>query len=108
MSTDFTGKRTYVTVAAPREVDIATSNSLRSDIERGISSNGWVIVDLTPVEFIDSTGLSALLACHHLAEQYGGRLVLVGPNERTQKLLHITQLDSLLQIYPSTEAIPEL
>ena len=35
-------------------MDIATSNSLRSDIERGISSNGWVIVDLTPVEFIEN------------------------------------------------------
>ena len=106
MSIESTGKGQYTVVDAPSEVDIASSNTLRSDIERAISTNPWVIVDLTRVEFIDSTGLSALLACHNLATQYGGKLVLVGPSERTQKLLHITQLDAVLEIYPTAESVP--
>lgn len=95
-------------MVAPAEVDIASSNTLRADIERELSSNPWVIVDLSQVEFIDSTGLSALLSCHHLADQYGGNLVVVGPSDRTRRLLGITQLDSMLEIYPTAEDVPLL
>lgn len=106
MSLESNGRPAYTTVVAPTEVDIASSNTLRADIEEAIKGSGWVIVDLSAVEFIDSTGLSALLAGHQMAEQYGGNLVVVAPNERTSKLLHITQLDALLQTYPTIEDVP--
>jgi len=107
MSTESPRKRAYTTVVAPPEVDIASSNSLRTEIESAIAGNAWVIVDLSGLEFIDSTGLGTLLSCHHRADQYGGNLVLVGPNERTRKLLRITQLDAMLEIYPSAEDVPQ-
>jgi len=106
MTIDEAGKREYTVVVAPAEVDIASSNALRDDLERAMQVNPWVIVDLSSVVFIDSTGLGAILSAHHLAEQYGGTLVVVGPDERTKKLLTITQLDRVLDIYPTVEDVP--
>jgi anti-sigma B factor antagonist len=107
MTLDSTGKRAYTTVVASKEVDIASSNTLRTDLEQAIKANACVAVDLSHVGFIDSTGLSALLASHNLAEQYGGSLVVLGPDERTLKLLRITQLDQVLHIYATLDDIPE-
>lgn len=107
MTLDSTGKHVYTTVVAPAEVDIASSNTLREDIEEAVRATGWVIVDLSVVEFIDSTGLSALLAGHQLAEQYGGKLAVVAPNERTSRLFEITQLDQLLEVYPTVDEVPD-
>ena len=106
MTLDSTAKRTYVTVTAPAEVDMASSNTLRDEIEFAIKANPWVIVDLSPVEFIDSTGLSALVVSRTLAEHYGGHLALVGPGDRTLRMLHLTQLDKVFDIYPTPESVP--
>jgi anti-sigma B factor antagonist len=97
---------TYATVVAPAELDMATSPAFRDEIERAIREHSWVIVDLSRVEFIDSTGLTALLWGRKGALAHHGRLVLVGPNERTKKILGITQLDRVFEIYPSTDLVP--
>ncbi|MEO3809226.1 STAS domain-containing protein [Sphaerisporangium sp. B11E5] len=62
-----------------------------------------VIIDVSGVDFCDSSGVAALLACHrHLARQ-GGELVLVGADGRVARLLEITNLVQLFRLYPTLE-----
>ena len=63
-----------------------------------------VIVDLTSVTFLDSTGLGTLVAARNRAEEAGGQLPIIGSGERVLKLFRITGLDEVFEIYPSIEA----
>ncbi|MFN8276645.1 MAG: STAS domain-containing protein [Chitinophagales bacterium] len=60
-----------------------------------------IILDLSPVQFVDSSGLSALLVGNRLSKEGGGTFVLTGLNTHIQKLIKISQLESILNIVPS-------
>ncbi|MFN8310585.1 MAG: STAS domain-containing protein [Chitinophagales bacterium] len=60
-----------------------------------------IILDLSPVQFVDSSGLSALLVGNRLSKEGGGTFVLTGLNAHIQKLIKISQLESILNIVPS-------
>jgi anti-sigma B factor antagonist len=60
-----------------------------------------VILDLSPVQFVDSSGLSALLVGNRLSKESGGTFVLTNLNTHIQKLIKISQLESILNIVPT-------
>jgi anti-sigma B factor antagonist len=60
-----------------------------------------IILDLSPVQFVDSSGLSALLVGNRLSKEAGGIFVLTGLNTHIQKLIKISQLESILNIVPT-------
>ena len=60
-----------------------------------------LIFDLSPVKYVDSSGLSALLLANRASKQVGGLLVLVGLNEHVSKLIHISKLDEVFEILPT-------
>ena len=61
-----------------------------------ISAN--IICDLSDVNFIDSSGLSALLIGHRLCKESNGTFVLTGCGDSTVKLIKISQLDTILNV----------
>lgn len=58
-----------------------------------------LIVDLTAVEFCDSSGLSALLIADRQMRQHGGVVKLVGVHKKVLTLLKISQLDKVFPIF---------
>ena len=89
------------------EHDISTTPSLRDELARGSS----VVVDLTGVEFMDSTVLQGILYGRDFAEQESEhRLVLVVPEGgAARRLLSLTNLDRLIATYPTcAEAVAAL
>ena len=63
-----------------------------------------VIVDLSGVTFIDSSGLGLLLKAFKQCKEEGGGLVVVRPSEAVRDLLRVSKLDRLL---PSAESAEE-
>lgn len=64
-----------------------------------------IIIDLSDVKYIDSSGLSALLVANRSCKNVNGSFVLTGLNENVNKLIKISQLDTILTITPTfTEA----
>ena len=57
-----------------------------------------LIVDLTDVQFCDSSGLSALLIAEHTMREHGGELHLVNVHKKVMDLIKISQLDRVLSI----------
>lgn len=64
----------------------------------------WVI-DLSDVEFIDSSGLFALVNGLNLANASGARLVLCSLRPSAQLIFEITQLDRAFDIFESYDAL---
>ena len=63
-----------------------------------------VVIDLSGVEFIDSTGLSVLLNGLRRVTRAGGRMALVISNPTVLRLFEVTRLDSTFDIQPTREA----
>ena len=95
--------RTHV-IAVGGEIHVSTagefSRLLNEAIERGKTR---VVLDLTRVEFIDSTGLSVLLNGLRRVTRRGGRMALVCTNPTVLRLFVITRLDSTFTIVGSRD-----
>lgn len=80
-------------VAASGELDIYSAPEL-SDVIDGYIDAGVkeVVLDLSGIEFLDSTGLSAFLAAHQRLESEGGKLVLEGPGAVITRMFDLTGL----------------
>jgi anti-sigma B factor antagonist len=95
--------KTHV-VSLRGEIDALTAPRLGSRLF-GLADEGkrGIVVDLSEVTFMDSTGIGVLLnALRHLTLRRG-RLVLVCPTERVLRPFQITGLDDHLTIFDSRE-----
>jgi anti-sigma B factor antagonist len=86
--------RTPTGLRVDGELDLATAPVLAALPDGG----GDVVVDVSRIRFVDSTGLSVLVQAHHAARSAGRRLVLVAPSLRVRRLLQITGLDDVMTI----------
>ena len=65
-----------------------------------------IIIDLKATRYCDSSGLSALLVANRLSKSVGGTMVVCGLQEPVQKLVQISQLESVISITPTlSEAV---
>jgi anti-sigma B factor antagonist len=59
-----------------------------------------ILVDLTRVNYIDSSGLALFIECLQRIATYGGTLGLFGLQPAVRHIFEIARLDQVLQIYP--------
>ena len=62
-----------------------------------------IILDLSDVNFVDSSGLSAILIGNRLCKNVSGTFAVAHLNDYVSKLIKISQLDSILNILPTVE-----
>ena len=63
-----------------------------------------LIVDLTDVEYIDSSGLSAILTANRVFKANGGTLVVTGAQQpAVKKLIEISRLETVINIVPTVK-----
>ena len=91
------GDHTVVSVLG--EIDLYTAPRLQSELMSALgSSPARLIVDMSGVDFCDSTGINVLLAAHRHAREHGGELQLAGPGSATRKVLQVTGLESVFTV----------
>lgn len=59
-----------------------------------------IVIDMSESRYCDSSGLSALLVANRLCKNANGIFILTGLQEPVQKLIHISQLHTVLVITP--------
>jgi anti-sigma B factor antagonist len=92
----------HAVVAATGEVDLFTAPILDSELTQVVSDGAAsVVVDLSGVEFLDSTGLSVIVKALKRIREAGGSLSVVVASERVAKVFRITGLDQILPVHPS-------
>lgn len=104
------GAPSVVTVSG--EVDVHSAPQLRDGLisvlaggdNTASAAANAVVVDLTGVSFLDSTGLGALVAARTLAGERGVALRLACTSQRIVKLFTITGLDGVFEIHDSLAA----
>jgi anti-sigma B factor antagonist len=68
---------------------------------------GTLIVDLTDVEFCDSSGLSALLIADRKMKEHGGKVKLVHVHKKVASLIKISMLDRVFDMEETTARTPK-
>jgi anti-sigma B factor antagonist len=98
-----TGEGTEL-VTVRGEIHVSTAQEFARRLEEAIGRGAPALVlDLTGVEFIDSTGLSVLLNGQRSVTLRGGRLALAVSNPTVLRLFEITRLDSTFDLRPTRE-----
>jgi anti-anti-sigma factor len=86
-------------------IDAVTAADLKTSLKQAaLGGSKQVIVDLGAVDFIDSSGLSALISGLKALRQNGGGLSLSGPNPQAMTALRLTMLDRVFAVFPSLDA----
>ena len=99
-------ERDGVTIVAARgELDMATAPRLRDlTIARLTAGDQAIVLDLSEVEFLDSTGLGTLVAILKRTRSLEARMALVITQPRVMKVFELTALTSAFAIYDSIDA----
>jgi len=63
-----------------------------------------LVVDLSRVTYIDSSGLAVLIEGMQNVEEYGGKLTLAGMNENVLSIFEMARLDQFFLIFPHVDA----
>lgn len=83
-------------------LDVATAGKMKQALSRASAEGSHnVVVDLTHVDFLDSTGLGALIGAHRRAVEAGGRVSLIIRDGPISRLLAITGLSRAFTLYAS-------
>ena len=76
------------------------AGALRDRITKAVASGKQnMVVNLSGVDYIDSTGLGTLVLCFNLVQKAGGALKLLKLNRRELELLVLTKLTTIFDIY---------
>lgn len=88
------------------EVDLASAPQLRRGMYELIDNgNQRIAIDLSGVEFMDSTGLGVLIGALKRVRESGGSLVLGGIRPAVSRVFEITGLDRIFTIHESLTEI---
>lgn len=87
-------------------MDLYTAPRLQTELA-ALARDGAsrVVVDLSGVEFCDSTGMNVLLSAMKRLREQGGTLELAAPRAAVRRILQVTGLDTVFSVH---DAVPAL
>jgi anti-sigma B factor antagonist len=86
------------------EVDVHTAPDLDQRLSEVIEAGSRkLVVDLSAVDFLDSTGLGVLVKALKEVRDEAGSVAVVATTDRITKVFRITGLDSVIGLYESVE-----
>lgn len=86
------------------DIDLYFTPDARRAILRCLSEKNGVLVDLSAVSYIDSSGIACLVEGYQTARQRQLRFGLVGVSENAMNVLRLTRLDQVFPVHESVAA----
>ena len=90
-----------LTIFLPKEVDHHNAEIIRQDADRVIENNHikYVIFDFEQTEFMDSSGIGSSMGRYRIIRLIGGEVWAVHTNARIRKILTMSGITKIMQIY---------
>lgn len=83
------------------------SAGMRETLKRALTSSRQLVLDLSGVSYIDSSGLGTLVGVYSSARAGGADIKLAGLNQRLRDLLQITKLVTVFEVYDNVQQATE-
>ncbi len=94
-----------VIVEVGGDLDIATAGDLQEHVQSAVAEHGpWLILDLTSLDFMDSSGLNVIINIYRSVKEQGGSLALAAPNERVTKVMRLVGLHRQVAVHRTVPA----
>jgi anti-sigma B factor antagonist len=88
------------------ELDLASAPAFTAELEETRSQDqSAIVIDLTELEFMDSTGLRSILIAHERCEQNGRRFALIPGGRQVARMLEIARVEDHLNLISSLAEI---
>ena len=88
------------------DVDLDSSPKVRSVLLESVGNKGGVLVDMSAVSYIDSSGIASLVEAYQSARRGGTTFALVAVSDAAMRVLQLARLDQVFSIHASlTEAL---
>ncbi len=83
------------------EFDLAVADKLRTDLDNALDNNEirHIVLNLTNVTYIDSSGLGVILGRYKRLAQHGGKMAFVKPQPQVKRILEISGLLNIINDY---------
>jgi len=95
-----------VIVAAEGEIDMSTSPALREQLRAPDAQAPTVVLDLSAVTFMDSSGLGVIVGQHKRSREQSFRFaVAIGGAANVERILVLSQLVGVLEVVQSPEDV---
>ena len=93
-------------VTARGEIDAFTAPALRLELQGLADSQAAavLVIDLSAVTFLDSSGLGALVGALRRVRERGGSLRIIRPHTPAARIFELTGLAEVLDLYPTRDA----
>ena len=90
-----------LTIFLPKEVDHHNAEEIRKNADVMIQKNHikYVIFDFEKTEFMDSSGIGAIMGRYRIIRLVGGEVWAVHANPRIHKILTMSGVTKIMQIY---------
>ena len=86
------------------EIDVGQAPKLRDMLVDLLEKNsGRLLVNMSDVIYIDSAGLSVLIAANRKAQTIGGSFGLSNPQKPVQQVFNLTRMNKVFQIFPTVD-----
>ena len=86
------------------DLDAANSGEFKHDIAPILESGTKLVIDLSAVRFVDSSGLGAMLSCLRQMTARGGDLKLSGMSKQVRATFELVRMNRIFDIYDTNEA----
>ena len=103
MKHEISQKKDTSVVAFSGEIDLDSSPAAREILLKCFESNSNVIVDLSEVSYIDSSGVASLVEALQAAKKNGSRFALAAVSEPTRRVLELARLDKVFTLYDTVD-----
>lgn len=91
-------------IEASGEIDVYNSAEIKKLVDAYIArGTNNVLIDMSGVDYLDSSTISVLLAERERLKSSGGRLKLLGLQESPRKVFEIAKIDTIFDIYDNEE-----
>jgi anti-sigma B factor antagonist len=92
-------------VTLPAEVDVSSAEQIRQELTAVVAQGASLVIgDMTATAFCDSAGVTALVRAVRRANASGAGLRVAASAPVVTRVLAITGVDQLIEIYPSVAA----
>jgi anti-sigma B factor antagonist len=85
------------------ELDASNSSEFKRDITPILQANTKLVLDLSQLRFVDSSGLGAMLSCLRQLTAKGGDLKLCGMSKQVRALFELVRMHRIFDIYNTRE-----
>lgn len=104
MKHEITEQQGVTVIALKGEVDLDNSPAARKLLLESIDDANRVLVDLSDVTYIDSSGVASLVEALQVSKKNATGFALAAASEPTRRVLELARLDKVFTIYETVEA----